>query len=151
MALSPGLPASCLTGVDLWLVPPTARGARSMRVSELRAGPKGVLVRFGDDTSTAQAGELAGRWILARECDLPEAPEQAGDLIGLTVHDEERGVLGVVEDVIVTGANDVLVVRGARFGEVLVPVIDDVVVAVAAADGRIDVRLLEGLIDSEDV
>jgi 16S rRNA processing protein RimM len=52
-------------------------------------------------------------------------------------------------DVIETGANDVWVVQGTRFGEVLLPVTDEVVLDVDDASGTAHVRLLPGLIDGE--
>jgi 16S rRNA processing protein RimM len=50
--------------------------------------------------------------------------------------------------VIVTGANDVWVVEGP-FGEILIPVIADVVMGVSENDGVIVVRLLDGLMPGE--
>jgi 16S rRNA processing protein RimM len=93
---------------------------------------------------------LAGRWILARESDLPEPVAGADDLIGMEVVDTVRGAIGTVTDVIVTGANDVLVTDGPAYGQVLVPVIDDVVFEIDRDAGTISVALLDGLIDGED-
>jgi len=56
--------------------------------------------------------------------------------------------LGTVVDVIVTGANDVWVIDGP-YGEVLVPVIDDVVRDVDEENGTARTRLLDGLIDDD--
>jgi len=150
VALSAGLPLSCLTALEVWLVPPGPRGARSFRASAVRAGPKGAIVRFDDDASPGAAGMLAGRWILARESDLPEPVAGADDLIGMEVVDTVRGAIGTVTDVIVTGANDVLVTDGPAYGQVLVPVIDDVVFEIDRDAGTISVALLDGLIDGED-
>jgi 16S rRNA processing protein RimM len=75
-------------------------------------------------------------------------PEDEPDPVGLKVVDEARGSLGLIEDVIVTGANDVWVVRGP-YGEVLIPVIDDVVISVHESEGLVTVRLLPGLIDED--
>ena len=55
---------------------------------------------------------------------------------------------GIIVEVIVTGANDVWVVQGP-FGEILIPVIDDVVLGVSEDDGVIVVRLLDGLMPGE--
>ena len=61
----------------------------------------------------------------------------------MSVVDEARGVLGEIVEVIVTGANDVWVVDGP-FGEVLLPVIDDVVLDVDEEARTAQVRLLAG-------
>ena len=49
------------------------------------------------------------------------------------------------KNVLVTGANDVYVVRGKTGGEVLVPAIRDVIVEVNLQDNRMVVSLPEGL------
>ncbi|MBK8431635.1 MAG: hypothetical protein IPL28_10250 [Chloroflexi bacterium] len=51
-----------------------------------------------------------------------------------------------MSDTIQTGANDVFVVEGSR-GELLLPDIEEVVLKVDAAERRITVRLMEGLVE----
>ena len=53
--------------------------------------------------------------------------------------------LGRVTEVLSTGSNDVYVVRG-RGREVLIPAIEDVVKEINLAEGRMIVKLIEGLI-----
>ncbi len=65
---------------------------------------------------------------------------------GLIVETDEGIELGVVQDVFATGANDVLVVTG-QGQEYLIPIIDDVLVAVDTAAGRIVISPLPGLLD----
>ena len=142
------LPLSGLAGIDVWIVPPTLRGASALRLAELRDGPKGSIVRLAPITSRSDAMDLAGRWLLARESDVPERTASAADLLDYRVNDTVRGALGVVTDVIETGANDVLVIEGP-YGEVLVPLIDDVVIGVDEAGRTIVVRLLDGLLEED--
>ena len=59
------------------------------------------------------------------------------DLIGLTVWNTDNLVLGKVESLIATGANDVLVVAGER--QRLIPFIASVVLSVELAAGRLTV------------
>ena len=67
------------------------------------------------------------------------------DLIGMTVEDEEGAVLGTITEVIVTGANDVYVVRDEK-REILIPAIHDCVLSVSVADQRMRIHLLPGLV-----
>ncbi|MDO8879820.1 MAG: PRC-barrel domain-containing protein [Coriobacteriia bacterium] len=151
VAMSAGLPSSCLEGIDLFLVPPGPRGARAFRATSVRPGPKAAIVRFDEDATAGAAGALAGRWLLAHETDTPAALTSGADeLIGMQVVDAIRGRVGTVTDVIVTGANDVLVVEGPVYGQVLVPVIDDVVEFIDKGSDTIRVALLDGLIEGED-
>lgn len=131
---------------DVWVVPPPRSGAMPRRIESVRPGPKGELVRLAGVDSAAEAHDLCGRWLLVagEESRVTEGPAA---FFGATVRDVERGELGRVVDVIVTGANDVLVVEGDRYGQVLIPVIDDVM---RGFDERgITVALLDGLIDED--
>jgi 16S rRNA processing protein RimM len=62
------------------------------------------------------------------------------------VFDGERGLIGEITDVIITGANDVWVIEGP-FGEVLIPVIDQVIGDIDEEAGTVHITLLPGLID----
>lgn len=139
------LPVASLVGLDCRFVPPPAR-VRSARVLSVRSGPKGPLFSLEgvDDITTADT--LRGTTVLIRAEDLPDLDEEF-DPVGLQMIDETRGPIGEVRDVIVTGANDVWVIEGGRFGQVLVPVIDDVIVDVDEDAGTVTVRLLPGLIE----
>lgn len=65
-----------------------------------------------------------------------------GDLIGCDVFLEDDSKLGVIKDVLITGANDVYVVKKDAGGEVLIPVIDDCVLIINPEENRIVVHLL---------
>jgi len=137
------LPASRLVGLEVWFVPPPV-GVRSARIESVRPGPKGPLFTLEGVRDIGAAGTLRGATVLARSCDVPEAEEEF-DPVGFEVVDSARGTIGRIVDVIVTGANDVWVVEGP-FGEVLVPVIDDVVMNIDEERERIEVDLLPGLL-----
>ncbi len=68
------------------------------------------------------------------------------DLIGCSVF--EKGVLlGTVTDVIQTGSNDVYVTEGEKYGEILIPALEQVVHRVDIVNRQIDVELPEGLVE----
>jgi 16S rRNA processing protein RimM len=134
-------------GLPVWFVPPRD-GAPATTVLSVRPGPKGPLVTLAGIHDISTASKLVGATMVTRSEDDPFVRgEEEPDPVGLLVVDEERGDLGRVEDVIVTGANDVWVIRGERFGEVLIPVIADVVLEVDEASRTAHVRLLPGLLE----
>ena len=139
--------------LEVWIVPPPA-GVRSGRVETVRRGPKGPLVKISGIEGIGAAQGLVGAELLARACDLPavwlEPVAEETDLVGYAISDEEHGPLGIVVEVIVTGANDVWVVDGV-LGQVLLPVIDDVVLAIDHDARRVRVQLLDGLLSDEVV
>lgn len=69
------------------------------------------------------------------------------DLIGLDVWTDEGKQLGVLVDVIQTGANDVYVVRMENKKEVLIPAIKACILNVDLQNNKMDVHLLEGLLE----
>jgi 16S rRNA processing protein RimM len=140
------LPLELLEGVDVWLVPPPDTLRRAV-VESVRPGPKGPILKLFGVDDIAMAASIAGATISAAAEDLPADWEEPPDWTGITVVDEIRGELGLIEDTIITGANDVWVVRGDRFGEVLIPVIDEVVVELDENNRIARVRLLPGLIE----
>ena len=66
-------------------------------------------------------------------------------IVGLAVWTAGGKYLGTVDEVISTGSNDVYVVRGEG-REVLIPAIEDVVLEINLAQGRLVVELMEGLV-----
>ena len=66
-------------------------------------------------------------------------------LEGMAVVDEAGEPLGKLDEVLVTGANDVYVVRSDQ-GELLLPAIRDVILAIDVDAQRITVRVPDGLL-----
>lgn len=144
------LPLAFLEGRSVWIVPPPGV-AIPRTVESVRSGPKGPLVKLLGIDSIDAAEALRGRSVTLLESELPEEwLIDPFDPCGLNVIDEDRGHLGTVVETIVTGANDVWVVRNETGREVLLPVIDDVVIDIDEENELIRVRLLPGLMPDEE-
>jgi len=103
--------------------------------------PKALVVKFEevDDRDIAEA--MRGMQIAIPRDQLPAAADDEYywiDLIGLDVVNKEDIVLGKVSQLMETGANDVLVVRGET-DERLIPFVSDYIVDVDLAAKRITV------------
>lgn len=150
VSVAPATEASLadLIGVTVWFAPPPA-GVRSGAICSVRSGPKGPLVALAGIDSVDAASSIRGAELLVRREQLPEswlqAPAEDDSYEGYGVFDVRHGSLGEIVETIITGANDVWVVEG-RFGEVLVPVIDDVVRSVDEDARTVEVCLLDGLL-----
>jgi len=117
-------------------------GAEATRIEEGRRHGKGVVVRLAGIEDRDQAAALVGRELAVSRKALPE-PEPGSyywaDLEGLEVRHKTGKVLGTVDHLIETGANDVLVVKSGE-GETLIPfVIDSVVKSVDLESGVVEV------------
>ena len=69
------------------------------------------------------------------------------DLIGTKVVSDEGTELGVMTNVIETGANDVYVVKNSEGEEILFPAIKDCVKEVDLENGVITLHVMDGLLD----
>lgn len=124
-------------------------GVEWIRITTLRRHQKYLLLRFEGVESANDADLFIGRTLSVPRNQLPQLAEDEiyhCDLIGCRVVTEAGDEIGVVDEILPTGSNDVLVVRsGAR--EHLIPWIDDVVADVDPAAARIVVRVVPGLLD----
>ncbi len=99
------------------------------------------------DANLAEA--LKGKNVFADENDLPPPGENEfyfRDIIGCQVFLTDGSRIGVVEEIIATGANEVFVVRDGD-KEVLVPSIVDVVKEIDVDARRIVIEAIPGLLD----
>ena len=99
-----------------------------------------------DDIDTAQ--KYKGYFLKIRREDAAELPKDSYyivDLIGLDVYTEQNLLLGKLADVFQTGSNDVYVVKDENGKEILLPAIKDVIKNIDIENGKMIVKLLEGL------
>ncbi len=107
-----------------------------------------VLLSLEGIDTPEKAAELTGRLVKTGQENLPATEEDEYywfELIGMSVRTKDGDDLGEVMQIIPTGANDVLSVQG-NYGEVLLPMIDEVIVEVNTSTGIIVVDPLDGLI-----
>lgn len=98
-----------------------------------------------DDATAAEA--FRNELLEVPESSLhPLAPDEFYNhqLVGLRVHTNDGRDLGAVAEVLPTGGNAVLVVRGPA-GELLLPFIDEVITDVRIAEGSLTASLIVGL------
>ena len=79
--------------------------------------------------------------------ELEEDEYFIADLIGLTVVDESGSELGVLKDVLETGANDVYIVQMKSGQELMLPAIHDCILDVDLEGSKMTVHVLDGLMD----
>ena len=120
----------------------------TLTVSESRPYKKDWLVSFKNMGDRNEAEALTGTELFVDAKALPPLPEGTYynyQLMGLKVVTVRGESLGRVEDILETGARDVIVVHGDR-GEVLLPSIPQVIRRIDLEAGIIEVELLPGLL-----
>lgn len=146
-----GLPFCMEPGLTVALTPPALDRDRFCEVLEVAEDPQGARVRFSGIDSIDAAEAVRDCYVLARRDDLELGALDAPwiELIGRHLYDERFGDLGAITEVLETPANDVWQVEGS-YGEVLVPVIEQVVEEIPEK-GDIPVRIMDGLLPSGTV
>lgn len=114
---------------------------RPVQVAAAREQAPRLLAKLAGVDDRTAGEELAGQWIAVAESQLARLPPGEyywSDLIGLAVVNRAGAELGVVDHLLETGANDVLVVRDGAT-ERLLPWSPRAIVAVDVAAGRLRV------------
>ena len=107
-----------------------------------------VILKFKGCDSVEEAEGLRNTYLFVKREDLGKLPEGVyyiADLIGLEVYTDENELLGTVDDIYSTGANDIYVVKDEMGKTKLLPGIPDVIQKIDLENAKITVHLLEGL------
>ncbi|MBX3025107.1 16S rRNA processing protein RimM [bacterium] len=152
LRLLPHNPASEVAAASgsLVLLHPDGR-SETRRVHGARWHKRFVLLRLAGVDDAAAAEALVGCRVAVARAALPPPEGDAVyhvDLLGCEVVTTAGQVLGTVREMLVTGSNDVCVVRDAR-REVLVPMVADVIAEIDVAHRRLVVHPLPGLLGDE--
>lgn len=114
----------------------------------VRAHANGMLIKIrGCDTPEA-VGRYRNHWVYVKSSEVPSLPQgqvYKYELVGLNVVDDAGNALGELIEVLVTGANDVYIVKNAE-REILLPAIPDVILKVDMESKIMTVHLIDGLI-----
>ena len=131
-------PMEAILGYQPWLL---GEEHKAVKIIDGRKQGKGLAALLPGMADREQAMSLVGQQITVSREQMPATDEDEyywSDLEGLEVYTLNGDMLGRVERMMETGANDVLVIRGQR--EYLVPFVQGQFVKnVDLAGGRMDV------------
>ena len=117
-------------------------------IQEVKYQKNLVLLKLEGIDDINQALEYKDCYLKINRKDAVRLPEDSYfivDLIGLEVITEEGKALGKLVDVFPTGSNDVYVVKNELGKQVLLPAIGEVIKQVDIQNGKMIVKLLEGM------
>jgi 16S rRNA processing protein RimM len=117
---------------------------KEYKIEKLREQKGIIIAKFEGIDDINQIESLKNEEVMIALEDRPELPEgkhYVGDLLGLEVITEDGQVLGTLDNIYNTGANDIYEV-----GEVLLPATDEVIKQIDMENKKIIVHLLKGLI-----
>lgn len=117
-------------------------------IRSLRTHNEGALIGFEGLETPESVRSLTNQTVFVRSDELPALPEGEyyhHQLLGLTVVDQDGKSLGVLVEILQTGANDVYVVKHADGSELLLPAIDEVILSIDLSRSVIQVKPPEWL------
>jgi 16S rRNA processing protein RimM len=119
-------------------------------IEEVKYVKKSVILKLKGVDTIEEAEKYKNNYLKIHRDNAIELPEGSFficDIIGCDVYEEKMGkTLGKVVDVLVTGSNDVYIVKGEEFKEILIPVLKTVIKKISIEEKNIRVVLPEGLI-----
>ena len=121
---------------------------REMEVASVRFFKNLVILKFKgiDDINDVEKYRKAGLYVTRENAvELKENEYFIADLIGLSAVSDEGEELGVITDVLTTGANDVYVIGQSGKPDLLVPAIKDCIKNVDLEEKKMLIHLLPGL------
>lgn len=130
-----------------WVYVGNETEATAYRLVHYRWHQDNVLLTLAGVTDRTQAEALRGQFVqipLAEAVTLPEGSYYLYQLLGLKVQTTTGEFLGVIVDIIETGANDVYVVEH-NGQEVLLPAIPEVVKNIDLLQGVMEIEAIAGL------
>jgi 16S rRNA processing protein RimM len=132
---------------------PNVTSAKQYQVQHMRMHQGYALLKLKNIDNRNHAELLRDLFVMVHINDavpLEDDEIYLYQLIGVTVQTTDGEVLGEISDVLETGANDVYVVQGPTYGEILIPVTDETVIATDIDDGVVIISLPDGLLPERE-
>lgn len=128
----------------------TGKEQLSMEIESVKFFKQFVILKFkGIDNINDVEKYRKSELLVTRKNAVRLAKDEyfIADLMGLTVKNEDGEDIGVIHDVMETGANDVYVIDLNDGRELLLPAIKQCVLEVDVEAGFMKIHILEGLLD----
>ena len=134
---------------EVWIDPD--QGKRALEIEHVKFFKQFAIIKFKGFENPDEIIPYKGKELyVTRENAVPlgENEYYIADLIGIQVFDEEDTLLGSLEDVIETGANDVYSIRTGEGREILLPAIRECILDVDVEGRRMRVHIMDGLLET---
>ncbi|MCM3291745.1 ribosome maturation factor RimM [Paenibacillus sp. MER 180] len=134
---------------ELVLQQPNSNNSVSVTVERSRLHKNMYIIKFVQFDNINEVEKYKGWMLKVSEEQLDELDEDEyyyHEIIGCKVVTDEGEELGIIDEILSPGANDVWVVKPAKGKSILIPVIDEVVLTVDVQEKVVTVHIMEGLI-----
>jgi 16S rRNA processing protein RimM len=113
-------------------------------IENVRTANKNIIIKLASVNSPEDVVPYRNQTVYISTDGLPELPDGEyyhHELIGLSVVTDNNEMVGVISEILETGANDVYIVKTPDNNEVLIPVVFEYVLEYLLDEGKIRVRL----------
>ena len=127
----------------------TLKESKQYQIENVKYHKNMVILKIKGIDKIEDAEKLRDAYIeVDREDAIPleEGTYYIADLIGLEVYTDEGNLLGKVDDIYNTGANDIYVIKDELGKQILLPGIQEVIKEVNLEKSKIIVHIIPGLI-----
>jgi 16S rRNA processing protein RimM len=123
-----------------------------LKITRRRPHNDGLILGFEGVKNPEDAARYRSKMVFVSAEGRPPLPEGEyyhHQIIGLEVFDETERRLGVVTEILETGANDVYVIQNPDGKEILIPALKQVLLDINLEQKRMKVHLLPGLLEGD--
>lgn len=134
---------------DLYIEDPKTKEVRRFDIERVQAHKGFIIVYLKGYGNINEVEYMKNRYLYIDKSQRKELEEDTyfiQDLIGLEVESDEEGSLGVLKEVIQAGSSEVYVIRGGKYGEVMIPAAKEFIKEVDLKKGKMKVHLIEGML-----
>lgn len=120
-----------------------------VEIEEVKYHKDMVLLKVKGIDDMNEAEKVKGLYLKIDRKNAKKLPKDTyfiADLLGLEVYSDKEELLGKVDDIFRTGANDVYVIKDEKGKQLLLPGIPDVIKEIDLEKEKIIVHLLKGLV-----
>ena len=120
-----------------------------VEIEEVKYHKDMILLKVKGIDDISEAEKVKGLYLKIDRKNAKKLPKDTyfiADLLGLEVYSDREELLGKVDDIFRTGANDVYVVKDEKGKQLLLPGISEVIKEIDLEKEKIIVHLLKGLV-----
>lgn len=121
---------------------------KKVEIEDVKYNKQCVLLKVKGIEDLTEAEQYKGLFLKIDRKNAKKLPKDTyfiADILGLEVYTDEGELLGKVDDIFPTGANDVYVVKDELGKQILLPSIPEVLKEIDLEKGKVIVHLIEGL------
>jgi len=127
--------------------------ADAYRITAARFHKEYLLLRLKEIPTRNDAELLRGKLVMIdidNAVPLADGEYYMHELIGLQVQTSAGDILGIIKDVLETGANDVYIVKSRQYGDLLLPAHDETIANIDFDAEMVTMDLPDGIIPSKE-